>query len=1074
VFECSHASDGNTDHRANIGTEVGAKKMEVLMPKGDKVMSLSLDGQRDMIFSNVKAENQESNSEQTTVSNLAMPRPDGENDKEFMEARALESVRAEGLALEWLPGAQRASRDVVLAAVQENGLALQFAAYSLRADREVVLTAMRNNGMALEFVAQARSADRDVVLAAIGQDPNALKFADAKLQAELSVERDTLVALRSLERTPGLGVKDIPIGLRQDRHFLLSAVHKHANVITEAPQELLDEREFVLEMVKKNPGVLEHLPSSLLRDRDFVMDVVQCNGLALRFASEDLRADGEVVLAATQQHNRAFEFAQANATDVRLEVLQKLLSSISSASAVTLRCPDDHALRRLITVYAHFVCDMCSKPVQVGHYLWGCRLCNFDMCITCSVRQETEKLSRQKEACVVREEEANKENTRLQGAPKSQDAPNARVMATASKPEDVEDAPKAEDAPNAQVMATVSKPEDVEDAPKAEDAPNVQVMATASEPEDVEDAPKAEDAPNAQVMATVSKPEDVEDAPKAEDAPNVQVMATASEPEDVEDAPKAEDAPYAQVAAGASKPEDVDEVKASDSMPDDAEDVTLAQLSTNCEEGVREASLMEEAMQAAEAAEAEKAAEAKKATEAAKAAEDEQAAEVKKATEAAEAAEDGKAAEAKKATEAEEGAEGEKAAEAKNVVEAAKAAEGAEAEQAAEAKKVAESKTAAEAKEEASPRRRSRRQEEGGEAREKEAAAVKAATEKKEMLRGRAWEGSGDQNGAQRATPSTEVRSISPVEKSGEHRQASALFKEKIAVAEQVLANTDAKPTKAKPARKAGTFGRIITWPRGQLEPLFDVGNIKRVVVLGAHHTCTNAIIREIPRFFDVSVVNKHRSDDPSIWKHKIFRRSPPQRRDTFYVAMVKDPFFWIQSLGRSPREGTFYEILPCRTRPSAGGAVVESYEEPAYMSQLFNTVVFDESVYPDAVSVWEETVRGYFSQDVLPQERTAVVRCEDFMFNFASVMNALRDRGLPMRWDAPKVLEPLDETAKDASHPNCTRRDRKELLKYYSDPSKRLLGLQSRQVDRLKRAAPRLVEALGYKGDNLSWASEE
>jgi len=262
-------------------------------------------------------------------------------------------------------------------------------------------------------------------------------------------------------------------------------------------------------------------------------------------------------------------------------------------------------------------------------------------------------------------------------------------------------------------------------------------------------------------------------------------------------------------------------------------------------------------------------------------------------------------------------------------------------------------------------------------------------------------------------------------------------------------------------AQEPAPIPRLVLVSQGVPKPLATPRRTFRsVAIFGAHHTCTNALMRELPRFFEVSVRNKHRSDNPRLWKHRVLKRAAYITEDTLCICLTKDPAFWIQSLGRSPLEGTFYEIHPVSSIRKPELLV------PTGMGQLFGPVLFDEELYSDALALWEATVRAYFKEAVLPTTQTAVVRSEDLLFNFRAVMEALSERGLRWRRDAPAIIEPLDDTAKDGTHPTCTRRGRPKLLGYYGDPQKRYAGMTAKHLERMRRVDPELIGPLGY-GDN-------
>lgn len=234
--------------------------------------------------------------------------------------------------------------------------------------------------------------------------------------------------------------------------------------------------------------------------------------------------------------------------------------------------------------------------------------------------------------------------------------------------------------------------------------------------------------------------------------------------------------------------------------------------------------------------------------------------------------------------------------------------------------------------------------------------------------------------------------------------------------------------------------------------------HVKWVCVLGAHCTGTNALLRELLRFFDIRVSNAHRADNPPFWKHTVFRAAPPLPRDTMCVCLVRDPGMWVQSLSRDPSDGSFYEIRPGR---KVGTRFLE--EPQRSRGQLFKSVQFDGSVYRDALALWEATVKAYFDDRIFPTAQTVVVRYEDFLHEFSSVLEALKQRGLPWRSDHPQPLEPLNDSAKDDTHPESTRRTRHEVLRDYANQATRFKGLNDTQKDRCLNFCPKLIDMLGY-----------
>jgi len=254
---------------------------------------------------------------------------------------------------------------------------------------------------------------------------------------------------------------------------------------------------------------------------------------------------------------------------------------------------------------------------------------------------------------------------------------------------------------------------------------------------------------------------------------------------------------------------------------------------------------------------------------------------------------------------------------------------------------------------------------------------------------------------------------------------------------------------------------RVLLSPRVRDTDVPETREIRQVCVFGPHHSGTNALMRELSRFFDVDILNVHYDDNPQLWKHRVFRKTPELPEGAFCVCLVKDPFFWIQSLARNPWAGTFYELLPVRV-VRAGYDIQFVPSAPCGTSQLFSTILFDDILYHDAVDLWEATVASYFDDRIFSRAKSVVVRYEDFLLRFGDVMDALVARGFPLRREAPPQWCPLAETAKDESHPRCTRRSRDELLQYYQNSENRKRGLRENEISRLDMADS-TARPLGY-----------
>mmetsp|Transcript_138721 Transcript_138721/g.431524 ORF Transcript_138721/g.431524 Transcript_138721/m.431524 type:complete len:207 (-) Transcript_138721:42-662(-) len=198
-----------------------------------------------------------------------------------------------------------------------------------------------------------------------------------------------------------------------------------------------------------------------------------------------------------------------------------------------------------------------------------------------------------------------------------------------------------------------------------------------------------------------------------------------------------------------------------------------------------------------------------------------------------------------------------------------------------------------------------------------------------------------------------------------------------------------------KHGRELRSLERLVLRPsvaEAPRPPLAGNQAVKQLCVFGPYHSCSNALALELQRLGAAPVSNNKRAvrgERPPLWKHRVFRRAPPLEEDALCICLVKDPAFWIQSLARDPAGGSFYDIEPVEFE----GLKREVRESRLEVRHLFEPVLFDGAIYEDALCLWEAAVRSYFDEGLFPPERTAVVRCEDFLFRFHEVLRALAAR---------------------------------------------------------------------------------
>jgi len=248
--------------------------------------------------------------------------------------------------------------------------------------------------------------------------------------------------------------------------------------------------------------------------------------------------------------------------------------------------------------------------------------------------------------------------------------------------------------------------------------------------------------------------------------------------------------------------------------------------------------------------------------------------------------------------------------------------------------------------------------------------------------------------------------------------------------------------------------------------------HFESVIVMGAHHTCTTALGRELQRQFDVTVLNYNIPARLGTGNHKhLVRHSEPKPTDALVLCLVKDPCFWIQSLTRN---GLLYEVRPLFQIAEGGHARVQeigNFTTAQLVDMLLcGYVEFEDVIYEGgALGVWEATVRSYFDAGVYPLHRTAVIRSEDFLFRFDEVMGALELLGLSRRLGAGR-LEPDATPAKGAQHLGA--RDRREALAWYSSEENRSTGFSGPQFEQIfQMLHPEVMEPLCYGKEAVkSW----
>jgi len=253
----------------------------------------------------------------------------------------------------------------------------------------------------------------------------------------------------------------------------------------------------------------------------------------------------------------------------------------------------------------------------------------------------------------------------------------------------------------------------------------------------------------------------------------------------------------------------------------------------------------------------------------------------------------------------------------------------------------------------------------------------------------------------------------------------------------------------------------VLLGGRQDPRPKASSRKFSKALVMGLYHSCTNAIQKELEKRFLVEVSNDwHTGKEGNLWKHRVNENELPGiGSDCLIVLMVKEPYFWLKSCCREPRN--WFELQPFRKNDK--GEREDIPESKKTMADLFSPLEHDTIIYPNAVAIWNDVVRSYFNDSVYPPSQAVIIRCEDFQFRFHEVMDQLAAFGLSDREKGEKP-DPLADRAK--GHYECRTRD--QALQFYADRANRTSLFTKEQIGIVAHDLDQeLLLALRYGGSD-------
>ena len=226
-------------------------------------------------------------------------------------------------------------------------------------------------------------------------------------------------------------------------------------------------------------------------------------------------------------------------------------------------------------------------------------------------------------------------------------------------------------------------------------------------------------------------------------------------------------------------------------------------------------------------------------------------------------------------------------------------------------------------------------------------------------------------------------------------------------------------------------------------------GRFTEVFVMGMYHSGTNALIRELQHYFQIPVYPNDRSSfhPNGTWKHTVRPQiSAPANR--LHCILVKDPYFWIQSVKKCP-----YELK------------LSHQVNPIQTEDLLVPLQLEGRQYANIGAVWNQYTKTYLDDLAFSPENTVIIRFHDFLYRYQEVMLAL-DKYLPRKIGSGKTFHPFSQRSK--SH-GIFCRNRDEAMSYYQSAN-RYRGFSPSELVRIGESLDtRLMSRLNYPQLTLS-----
>lgn len=231
----------------------------------------------------------------------------------------LNTVKQNGLTLEYVSNTLKNDREIVLAAVQQNGLALRFVYHIFKNDEEIVTAAIKQNGSALVYASDNIKDNINLVTIAVKSKPKAIEFASLNLRNSvalliLAVSHDINVVNSFLQRK----ISNI-IFMKNSKIHIISIqlasiiVNLDFSYYEKMSDDLKNNEELMLSIVNNNGLHLKYINNK--DDYNIVLHAVRQNGLAIQYASNNLKLNIKIIMEAIQQNPKVYDYLEYDLQD---------------------------------------------------------------------------------------------------------------------------------------------------------------------------------------------------------------------------------------------------------------------------------------------------------------------------------------------------------------------------------------------------------------------------------------------------------------------------------------------------------------------------------------------------------------------------------------------------------------------------------------------------------------------------------------------------------------------------------------------------------------------------------------